>query len=163
LKKAILVLCGLGLLAWIGYKLLPNEERAIRKQLDRLVETVSIKPGEGNLARLSKANQLPDFFIPEVTINLEGIGYNVPVITSRSDLREAALAVHSQFRQAEFQIDGLHVAFAPDNKRAATAYVLITGQIDLEPDRFGQQLRMELQKVEHRWMIASVSVVEGLR
>jgi hypothetical protein len=157
------VLCCLGLLAWIGYKLLPNEERAIRKQLDRLVEAASIKPGEGNLARLSKANQLTDFFIPEVSINVEAIGYNVPVITSRSEVREAVLAAHSRLTRAEFQIDGLHVAFAPGDRRSATAHVLVTGRIDSEPEPFGQQFRMELQKVEHRWMIASVSVVEGLR
>jgi hypothetical protein len=163
LKKAVVLLCALGLAALVGFKLLPNEERAIRNLMDRLVEAASIKPGEGNLARMSRANQLAEFFTKDVTINLQGIGYNVPVITSRGEIREAILAAHSHFRLAEFRVDALQIIFPQGNKRAAVSYVFITGQINSEPERFGQQFRMDLEKIEHRWLITNVNLVEGLK
>jgi hypothetical protein len=155
-------LCGLALLAFAVFKLLPNDERLIRKQMDRMAEAASIKHGEGNLARLSKANKLSEFFTRDARINLEAWGYNIPVITSRSDLREAVLAAHARLGQAEFQVSGFNVSF-PDGKQTAIAYVFITGEIDSEQEKFGQQFRMELERVEHRWLINTVSLVEGLR
>jgi hypothetical protein len=163
LKKVVFGLCGAVLLGWIGFKLLPNEEKAIRNMIERVVQTASIPANEGNLTRIKRANQLADFFSSDVTVNLDGMGYQVPPIHSRSDLLEAALMARSQLRQAAFQMAALHVAFPPGKKKSATAYVLVTGQINHEPDSFFQELRMDLQKIEHRWMIAGVSVVQGLQ
>jgi hypothetical protein len=145
--------------AWVIWKWLPNDEGRIRQTMLRLVEAASVKPDESGFTRLSYPDRLAAFFTTNATLNLEGLGRDVPFIASRTDLLQVATAARTFLRQAEFNLADLHVTF-PAEKSQANAYVVITGQINSDTNRFGQAFRMALQKVNGRWLIHEVITVE---
>jgi hypothetical protein len=71
------------------------------------------------------------------------------------------MAARSQLRQADFTLADLDLKFA--DKRTANAYVVITGQVNSETNRFGQPLRMILTKSGGRWLIAQVRSVPNVQ
>jgi hypothetical protein len=150
------------LLVWFGWNWLPNDQHAISKRMASLAEAASIKPADSGLARLAYADRLAGFFTTNATLNLEGLSTDFPTISTRSDLREAAMAIRMSLRQAQFKVADLVVTF-PGEKRKAKAYVVITGHINQETNRFGQAFRMELRKVEGRWLIDKLKTVEQPR
>ena len=149
------------LLGWVGFKLLPDDQSAVRKLMLRLVQAASVKPNESNLARLTYADRLADFFTTNATLQLEGLHGDFPAINSRSDLLAAAMAARSQLRQADFALADLNVTF-PD-KRSANAYVVITGTINFQTNQFGQAFRIALKKAQGHWLINEMHTVEQVR
>ena len=145
----------LGLLAWLGLKLIPSDERLIHKRLTALAEQVSIQPKESSLARLAKANRVVEFFTPEVTVEVEGLDVTV---NDRNDLREALIAARGNLREAEVQFVDVHVRF-PEEKRSAVAYATAVAHLDNETNAFARSLKMNLRKVERNWLISRVESI----
>lgn len=149
----------LAALGWIAFKLLPNDEKAIRKTLNSLVEAASVSPEDSGIARLRYADRVAAYFTTNAVISLEGLGGEFPTITTRSELRQTAMAARTHLRQADFELADLHVTFPPEPK-TANAYVVITGTVNHETNRFGQAFRMILTKTEGRWRIREIETVE---
>lgn len=149
-------------IVWVGLKFLPNDQKRIRQLMDRLAEAASIKPDDSNFARLAYADRLAAFFTTNAVLHLEGLGTDFPVIASRSDLLEAAMAARSQLRQAEFKVADLNVTF-PAEKGTARAYVVVIGRINSRTNDFGQAFRMTLRKTRGRWLILELNTVEHLQ
>jgi hypothetical protein len=148
--------------AWVGVKFLPGDQKRINQLMVRLAEAASIKPADSNFARLAYADRLAAFFATNAVLHLEGLGTDFPVITSRSELLEAAMTARSQLRQAEFKVADLNVTF-PGAKGTARAYVVITGRINSRTNDFGQAFRMTLRKTRGRWLIHELNTVEHLQ
>ena len=150
----------MGLLAWLVFTLLPDEEKAIRSLLVRLVQAAAIKPKDSGFARLAYADRLAAYFTTNVDIQVEGFGADFSSINGRAELVQAALAARAQLRQAEFSLADVHIKFPPE-ERKANAYVVITGQINYETNQFGQALRMVLVKDNGQWLISHVHTVQN--
>jgi hypothetical protein len=130
--------------------------------MDRLAQTASVRPSRSSFARLAYANRLADYFTQDASIHMESLGPDLPVISSRSDLVEAAMAARSQLNSAEFQLADFDVKF-PEGKGRASAYVLICGRINRETNRFAQGFKMNLVKTNGHWLITRVNTVAGLQ
>ncbi|MHC1769869.1 MAG: nuclear transport factor 2 family protein [Verrucomicrobiia bacterium] len=147
------------MLGWIAFMLRPSDEKAVREMLSDLVETVSISPDESGITRLRYADRVAEFFTTNAVISLEGLGSDFPTITSRAELRQTAMAARTHLRQADFDLADVHVTFPPE-PRTANAYVVITGTVNFQTNRFGQAFRMMLAKTEGRWRIREIETVE---
>jgi SnoaL-like domain len=129
--------------------------------MGRLAQAASVRPTDSNFARLAYAERLAGFFTTNAVLHLEGLGRDFPVIASKSDLREAAMAARAQLRQAEFKVTDVNVTF-PGEKGTARAYVVITGRINAETNDFGQAFRMTVRKTHGQWLISEVNTVQRL-
>jgi hypothetical protein len=152
----------LGLLGWLAINLLANEERRIRKTMNRLAAAASIKREDSGIARLTYGDRIAGFFTTNAVLNLEGLGTEVPMIHGRTDLLQAATAARTWLREAEFEVTDLKVSF-PDSKRSAKAQAVIVGRINSQTNQFGQRFKILLQKLEGRWLIQELRTVEGLK
>lgn len=139
--------------------MLPNDRKAVGNVMARLIKAASVHPNDSNLARLAYANRLTGFFTTNAVLHLEGLGTDFPVANGRGDLLEVAIAARAQLQQAEFKLADLNVTF-PGQKGTASAYVVITGQINFRTNQFGKAFRMALQKTHGRWLISEVNTVE---
>lgn len=124
-----------------------------------LVEAASIDPADSGFARLAYADRLAAFFTTNAVIHLQGLGPDFPSMTTRTELLQAAMAARTHLRQADFDLADLHVTFPPE-QRTANAYVVVTGTVNFETNRFGQAFRMALTKVNGKWHIREVETVE---
>jgi hypothetical protein len=149
---------------WAGLKALPSNEKAVRQRVTRFVKDANLPANASTLARLSYANRLTDYFTPDATIRLEGLGPEVPVINGRTELLEAALAARSNLHEADFALADLEVKF-PKEKPGKTAqvYAVIVGHLNGRTNRFGQAFKMSLVKTNGQWLITQMHTVEGVR
>lgn len=147
------------LAAWLVYQLLPNDEKAIRQTMDRLVKAASINPNDSGFTRLAYADRLASFFTTNAVLSLEGLGADFPVINGHTDLRQSAMAARANLKQAEFELADVHVTMRNDPHHA-NAYIAIRGQVNYETNRFGQAFRLTLTKVGGRWLISELNTVE---
>ena len=74
----------------------PTPEKAIRKQMEKLAETLVAKPGEGNFARVAAINKTLSFFTPNIYINGEGIPQVNEAIQGQTELQQALFAARSR-------------------------------------------------------------------
>ena len=148
-------------LAWAGWRLLPSDEQAVRKLVKKMVQNASIRPHSSNLARLTYANRLADYFTPDATIHLEGVGAEYSDLHGRGDLVQAFLADRAQLEQADFTLADLGIKF-PDGKKAASVYAAVTGHLNGKTNQFGQAFKMSLIKTNGTWLVAEMHTMEGL-
>ena len=130
--------------------------------MTRLAEAASINPESSGFARLAYADRLAGFFTTNATLQLEGFGGEFSTINGRSELIQAAMAARAQLREAEFSVVDVRVSF-PQGKGSAAAFVVISGRMNGETNRFGQGFRMVLDKVSGRWLIREVATIENLQ
>lgn len=155
LKRLLLWGIALAVLAALAVKFFPTNERMIRNRLASLADTVSIRPGESQLARLAKASQVVEFFTPDATLEVKDVNIS---LTSREDLREAMLAARANLREADIGFEGVHLKF-PEEKSLATAYVMAVARLNQDTNALVQELKMTLRKIEGRWLISRVESV----
>jgi hypothetical protein len=127
-----------------------------------LLQAASVKPNESGFSRLAYGSRLAGFFTTNVTVHLEGLGSDFTSIHNRTEFAAAALAARSQLREARFNLADLNVTLRPET-RFASAYVVVTGEINSLTNQFGQAFRMTLRKTGGRWLIAEVKVVEPIQ
>lgn len=161
-RRALLLLAALGVGAFLAYRwFFPPNEALIRRLLTKVVATVTIAPGAGNLERLAAANRLVGFFVSEVDLRLPDAGLGPREIHGDADLREAAVTAFGTVRSLEVQLNDVAVAIGTQ-RQTATAQIIVTVRVDGAAETHVQELRLTLVKLEGRWRIAKVEPVRTL-
>ena len=158
LKPALelLLLGGVAFLIW--YFFFPPPERVIRKNLAGLAEEVSERP-QGNIATMANVNSIAGYFHPQVSLNLQGFGRGVEVISSRGEVQRMALAARQQVGWLEVEFNNVHVQVAEDQQSARvnlTALVRFEGQ----EQPLVQDVRVEFEKMDRDWLIRSIQPIQ---
>jgi glutathione S-transferase len=149
------------LLAWAAYHWWPNDQKAIRAAVTNMLQAASFESGESGFSRLAYADRVASFFTTNATLNLDGVAPDLPALHNRTDLVEAAMGARASLRRAEFRLADLTVTAA--EKRAAKAYVVVTGQINSNTNAFGQAFRVTMAKVNGRWLVHELLAVERVQ
>jgi hypothetical protein len=140
----------------------PSPEKAIRKQMEKLAETLTGKPGEGNFARVAGIHKTLSFFTPNIYINGEGIPQVNESIQGQTELQQALFAARSRLDGA-ITFHEIHVSVGPEATNARVnfnAVARLTGQN--EP--YSQDLKAEFVKLEGKWLISRVDpIATGIR
>ncbi len=151
------------LLVWLGLGWLSSEARQIRRRLDALAETASVRVGDTNLVRLAKAARLAAYFTEDITIDL---GSPPTVIRGRDTLM--AVAARTQVSPEGLRIELVDVQITVDAEGArATASMTVQGSgIDFATgDQMidAREIEMTLVKLDGEWLIQGVSAVSAIR
>ena len=157
---AVLAACVWGWYAWR-----PGDERAIRRQLDRLVDTVNEElpeqaTGVGSMAR---AAQVGTFFTDDVVVDL-GQGFapmqgRETIIAMAARLPAGAASYTLRFDDVAVTVDP--AASVADVRLAAT----LTGRHEPAGERTvdARELQLAMRKMDSVWRIARVAAVDALR
>jgi hypothetical protein len=152
---AILLVAAFGV--WVWRTFFPSPETVIRQRLVKLAHDASFSAGDGELAKLAGARQVPDFFAPQVDVVLDVPGHARHTFTDREDIADKALASR--------QVQGLSVKF-PDinvalNAGGATAVadVTLNARIAGDRDDIVEELQITFEKTNDDWLIRRVQSV----
>ncbi len=153
LVAALAVAAGYFLWVWAN----PTPEQAVRKQLEKLAETLAIKPNEGNIARVGAINRTLGFFTEDIVVNGEGIAQVNESIQGRTELQQALFAARQRMSGA-VTFHEIRVAVEP-GEIEATAEFTAVAELSGQGDPYHQNIKATLKKVEGDWLIQRVDPV----
>jgi hypothetical protein len=135
----------------------PTPEKAIRKQMEKLQETLVGKPGEGNFARVAGINKTLSFFTPNVYINGEGIAQVNESIQGQTELQQALFAARSRLDGA-ITFSEVHVIVGAEATNARVNFNAIA-RVSGQAEPYSQDLKAEFVKIDGKWLISRVDPI----
>ena len=149
-----------GYFVWIWTH--PSREEAIRKQMEKLAETLVAKPGEGNFARVAGINKTLSFFTSNIYINGEGIPQVNESISGQTELQQALFAARSRLDGA-ITFNEIHVEVGPESTNARVNFNAVA-RVSGQTEPYSQDLKAEFVKVDGKWLISRVDPIgTGIR
>jgi hypothetical protein len=156
LQIVLLVILGVaGYFLWTWTH--PTPEKAIRKQMEKLSETLVSKPGEGNFARVAAINKTLSFFTPNVYINGEGIPQVNESIQGQTELQQALFAARSRLDGA-ITFSEVHVIVGPEATNARVNFHAIA-RLSGQNEPYSQDLKADFVNSDGKWLIARVDPI----
>lgn len=153
-KKIALVLVAAATAGVLWWRLHPSDERQVAKQVERLAEVVSKRPGETSSVMALKMNTLPGLFADEFTVALIEFPFNgdftSSVMTSNVARARGALA------ELELRFYDITVECASEIEATA----LFTAQARVRhkegrPKVETREMVCGLRKVDRKWRFVS--------
>jgi hypothetical protein len=135
----------------------PTPEKAIQKQMEKLAETLTAKPGEGNFARVAAINKTLSFFTPNVYINGEGIPQVNESIQGQTELQQALFVARSRLDGA-ITFHEVHVIVGPEKMNARVNFHAVA-RLSGQNEPYSQDLRAEFANVDGKWLISRVDPI----
>jgi hypothetical protein len=140
----------------------PSPEKAIRKQMEKLAETLAGKPGEGNFARVGGINKTLSFFTPNIYINGEGIPQVNESIQGQTELQQALFAARSRLDGA-ITFHEIHVIVGSEATNARVNFHAVA-RLSGQNEPYSQDLKAEFVKLDGKWLISRVDpIATGMR
>ncbi len=146
---------------WLWFVLFPSPEKVIRKRLTGLARTASFSSNEGNLARLTAAQNLAGFFATNVEININVPGRIQHNFLGRDEIKEAVLGARSTLGGLKVQFPDINITVTPD-KQSAVADLTVEARVSGEQDLIVQEMKFTLQKIDGEWLVTHVETVRTL-
>jgi len=175
LKRARIVfglLCLLALLAWLGIRFWPTNEKIIKARLKDLAETISIQKGEGLIPQTIRRHKILAFFSSDVSVDLTGVYFDILPrarwrnINGRDEL-EFNLSGPEQWQQLEIEFVDILVKVSPEADSATVfASALVGGRwkAGMQSEiSISQELKFELKRSGRDWEITQVVTYKTLQ
>jgi hypothetical protein len=148
------------MVAAVGYRYWPSDERSIRRHLSNLAEALSFPLSESNEERLTRIAVLREYFDPNVHIRLDD-----REITSRDEIIELLSRVQPPPGGVNVEFDNITITMAPDQESAAvglTAKLSSTNEkgVSTLDERVAD---VTMRKVDDDWVISSATLKAEVR
>ena len=150
---AIVAAAGYFIWTWLN----PTPEKAIRKQMEKLAETLVGKPGEGNIARVAGINKTLGFFAPDIYINGEGIAQVNSSIQGHTELQQALFAARSRLDGA-ITFHDVHVIVEPSATNARVNFRAVA-RLAGQNEPYSQDLKAQFVKIKRDWLISRIDPI----
>ena len=159
--RLILVAAVIGLGFWGWRVFFPSPEHAIRSRLQALANTACFKPGDGVMHRAYKIQAVPDFFTPDVVVNLDVRGFEASTLHGRPDVQAAASAAMQRLAGLRVEFLDINVTVAPD-RQSAVANLTCRATRTGDHDFVVQEFDFHMKRVGRDWLIERVDTVKTL-
>jgi hypothetical protein len=159
--RVVIVLALIGLGIWGWRVLFPNPEHVIRSRVAGLARTASFEPQDGTVPKGFKLQKLPDYFTPDLVINLTVRGYGSVTLEGRDEFVQKVMVAMKELRGMKVEFLDINVTLRSDRQTAVanlTCKVTIAG----EQDFIVQECNFMLKKVDGRWLIYRIDSVKSL-
>ena len=155
----LIALAALGFWLWTFF--FPSPEKVIRKQLVKLAHNASFTADENDLIKMADAQNVPGFFADNVEVNITIPGREQETLTGRDEIRTAALASRARATALDVKFPDINITVSPD-KMSATAEVTLDATVSGEHDAIIQDLKINFQKTDGKWLINKVQNVQNV-
>lgn len=149
-----------------GYYWWTKDERAIRNQLQSIAEALTVSPGEGDLARVTRVAMLRKALAPEIRVSIVPPEGAAPGLAQRADAeivgRDTILAMVSRWNPPP---GGVDVSFEELTITIDIGAARVDGiaRVASRPDPSGDRvveslhLLLEFAKIDGVWLVASAA------
>jgi hypothetical protein len=155
----LLALIGLGIYGW--RILFPSPEHVIRSRVAGLARTVSFEPKDGTVPKGFKLQKFPDYFTPDLVINVTVRGYGSVNLEGRDELVQRVMLAMKELRGLQVEFLDVTVTLRPD-RQSALANLTVKATIAGEQDFIVQECNFTFRNSEGRWLICRIDSVKSL-
>jgi hypothetical protein len=139
----------------------PNEEKAVRRHLERLADTIEKQADEKDMEAAAKALKISNYFTPGAVIV---VGKPVPDLSGRASIKQAALFGRASVQTITVDFVDVSVNFEEDGR----AHVECTAQgrvqeVGSERGIEARYIEMILVKQDGEWLIDKMNEVKALQ
>jgi hypothetical protein len=138
----------------------PGDERAIRKQLAVIEEAGSKQSTEQPVEGLLKTTQLATLFSDPCRLTVTDAGH--ADVYPRKQIRDRIIMVRALYTQVQVSLHDITIAFAENNTAVVRGTIRLRGQGTGEAIADVQELRAEMGKIDGKWLLTAVEIVEVL-
>jgi hypothetical protein len=160
LKNLILAVCLVTVAVVAALRFWPSDERAIRKQIERIETLGSKASDEKPVNSLLHARQLAELFSDPCTLQVESANFQGQY--PRKQIQDRIVMLRGSYSQATVSIHDLHITIAEKERATIRCTLRVKGEGKSQPVADVQELSAEMRKVEGDWLLASVTLVEVL-
>ena len=164
MKKKIIILVLPAIVLFLSIFLISYDwdQRAIKKRLNLLADTVSKSADEGDLAFIAKIGRLKSLFTKDCLIEA---GDPIPRIEERETL--IAIFTHFQRSADEINVKFHDITVTVSTSRITAKAVMTAKETGFVPDGSGhitnaREIAMEWKKIDRIWKISRVLEVKTL-
>jgi hypothetical protein len=146
------------MIAGVGYRYWPSDERSIRRHLSNLAEALSFPLAEGTEERLTRIAVLREYFDPNVRIQLDD-----RELTSRDEILEVLSRFQPPPGGVNVEFENISITVAADEQSAA---VTLRARLS-STNETGESILDErvadvtMRKFDDDWVIASAVLRAG--
>jgi hypothetical protein len=151
---AVVVLAG-GI--WLWRTFFPSPQAVITRELRHVAQSVTVRPGQGSLARIAGAQRVGSLCASNVEINIDVPGVRQQTVMSREDIVQNLTAAKLA-GGLTVQFPDINVVVAGDGQNAQADVTLIA-RVPGQQDMVVQQMRIALRKIDGQWLITTVKTI----
>ncbi len=159
-KNLLFILTAIALIAGLFFFLLPNREKEVKKQLNRLSAAASVQQDEPSLTALKKAARIGKLFADTCTLNVQRPAINGSF--SRKEIMDRISMAKRVFTKLKVSFYDITVQFPAASKAEALLTMRLLGERGDQDFADVQEVRFTLEKVDRKWLINGVEFIEVL-
>ena len=140
--------------------LFPNQEKEVKKQLNRLSQYASRQQDEPTLTSLTKAGRIGKLFADTCTLTM-----NNPRIEgsfSRKEIIGKISMARRSFTRLDVSFYDISIQFPVDGNAEALLTMRLLGKLGNEDFADVQEVQIDLKKTKRKWLINRVKFIEVL-
>ncbi len=155
---ALIIVVGI----WVVFYLFPSEEKKVRKQFRLLAGWISKEPGENPIAMAYKIKNIGTLFDGTCEFNIPA--YSFSGIYSPQEISGYASSARISLSQLDLKFYDLAVTFPEEGVARVSLTARVTGKSSSgEYIDEAHELESLLKKVENKWLLSKIEVVEVLK
>lgn len=158
MNRKILVIANLLLSGLLLFWLLPNDEKAIRKNLQQLAEYCSFTEGEGTIATLSSVGKAAKLCSDPCAVDVES--FDIKRTFIRKEFSNHLLMIKRMLPDTNFTFSDTQINFPQENKALVTTTLFLRGNTKNQRFTDAYELDIVVQKTDGKWLFSSFTVVE---
>lgn len=139
-----------------------GEEGKIRKQLKQLEETISFRPGDGNMGTLTKMKAMEKLFTEDVKVELKMAGVGSQSVQGLKQVQKLSFAARPQAGTLEASLHDIVIDLSEDSS-SATVEATGRAKVEGEPQPLLQDFVFYMKQVDGEWLIYRAKTVNALR
>ncbi|MBM9535843.1 hypothetical protein [Desulfobulbus alkaliphilus] len=159
-KNAGILLLVLLAVVFALFRLLPSDEKAIRKQLTVFAQNASKKADEKPVEGLRKSRRIADLFNDPCRISVEAVDFTGTF--SRQQIMDRILMVRATFNAVTVKLHDISIQVSEENSADVRMTLRLSGQRQDHAVADVQEISATLEKIDGDWLFTSVRVVEVL-
>lgn len=142
------------------FRLLPGEEKAIRKQLTVFEQTASKNSDEQAVESLLKARRIAGLFNDPCQFSVDAVDFTGTF--SRQQTMDRINLVRAAYSSVTVKLYDIAIDFPEENKAAVGLTLRLSGQSREYAVADVQEVSATLEKIEGDWLFTTVRIVEVL-
>ncbi len=158
--KVVVVVLIVLVAAVCTFRFWPSDERAIRKQLAVIEESGFKEPTEKSIEALFKAKQIAELFSDPCRLTVTSANHvgEYP----RKQIQDRILMVRASYTQASVALHDMTIDISETNTAVVRCTIRLRGEGRGEAIADVHELRAEMGKIDGKWLLTAVEIVEVL-
>lgn len=159
-NKLLFILTAAVLAVVLFFFLFPNQEKEVKKQLNRLSRYASKQQDEPTLTSLTTSAKIGKLFAETSILKIKNPG--IEGSFSRKEIMDRVTMARNAFGDLNVSFYDIDIRFPGETTAEAVLTMRMLGKLGTEDFADVQEVRFGLEKTDRKWLINEVEFIEVL-